>query len=160
MRLSPSGSDAKTYDVLDLAHELSKALTELATQTATVAVCPLKVARVFRRLVHRGSNAAEDRPAGAVDATDTNASSNKQESSSARESCSSNDSEWKGRGHGAAPEETADRGRGYGKILTAEEEQADEDECKLVVENYVGLVSLLHNATHLGYFKMRGKISF
>ncbi|KAF2346008.1 hypothetical protein FHG87_023236 [Trinorchestia longiramus] len=44
-----------------------------------------------------------------------------------------------------------------------DEDQGDDDvdeDYKLVVENYVGLVSLLHNATHLGYFKMRGKISF
>lgn len=52
------------------------------------------------------------------------------------------------------------QGSGYGKILMEEDEVLDDQEFKLVVENYVGLVSLLHNATHLGYFKMRGKISF
>lgn len=50
--------------------------------------------------------------------------------------------------------------RGYGKITTVEEELAEDEEFQLVVENYFGLVSLLHNASHLGYFKMRGKISF
>ncbi|KAK7081079.1 Tumor protein p63-regulated protein 1-like [Halocaridina rubra] len=30
----------------------------------------------------------------------------------------------------------------------------------IVIENYVGIASLLHNATELGFFKLRGKVSF
>lgn len=28
----------------------------------------------------------------------------------------------------------------------------------IVIENYVGIASLLHNATELGFFKLRGKV--
>ncbi|XP_045621897.1 tumor protein p63-regulated gene 1-like protein isoform X2 [Procambarus clarkii] len=30
----------------------------------------------------------------------------------------------------------------------------------IIIENYVGIASLLHNATELGFFKLRGKVSF
>ena len=30
----------------------------------------------------------------------------------------------------------------------------------IVIENYLGIASLLHNATELGFFKLRGKVSF
>ena len=30
----------------------------------------------------------------------------------------------------------------------------------ITIENYIGIASLLHNATELGFFKLRGKVSF
>ena len=30
----------------------------------------------------------------------------------------------------------------------------------ILIENYIGIASLLHNATELGFFKLRGKVSF
>lgn len=33
-------------------------------------------------------------------------------------------------------------------------------ESPIIIENYVGIGSLVHNRTGLGFFKIRGKVSF
>ncbi|KAF0298466.1 TPRG1-like protein [Amphibalanus amphitrite] len=52
------------------------------------------------------------------------------------------------------------------ELVSREQERPDTpshcvtERCPIVVSNYVGVLSLLHNATDLGFFKNRGRVSF